>query len=68
MKTINDLKQEFADHIGSLDKTSMSLFELSAYADLLRKTDELFRPSYAETMASGIMAPFGAILGKKEEK
>ena len=64
MKTIADLKQEFVDHIATLDKSGMSLIELCNYADLLRKADDLFRPSYADMIASVGMAPF-AMFGKK---
>ena len=38
----------------------MSMYELCNYADLLRKADELFAPSYAEIIANGALAPFGA--------
>lgn len=54
MKTTAELKQEFVDYIATLDKANMSLVELSAYADLVRKADDLFKPSYAEMMANGI--------------
>lgn len=64
MKTIADLKQEFVDHIATLDKSSMSLVELGYYADLLHKTDELFKPSYADMMANVALSPF-AMFGKK---
>nr|DAM16866.1 MAG TPA: hypothetical protein [Caudoviricetes sp.] len=37
----------------------MSMYELCNYADLLRKADELFAPSYAEMIANGAFAPFG---------
>lgn len=60
MKTTADLKQEFIDHIATLDKANMSLAELSAYADLVRKADDLFKPSYAEMMANGLSPLFQA--------
>ncbi len=60
MKTVDELKQEFVDHIATLDKSEMSMYELCNYADLLRKADELFAPSYAEIIANGALAPFGA--------
>lgn len=60
MKTVDELKQEFVDHIATLDKREMSMYDLSNYADLLRKADELFAPSYAEMIANGSFAPFGA--------
>ena len=60
MKTVEELKQEFVDHIATLDKSKMSMYELSNYADLLRKADELFAPSYAEMIANGAFAPFVA--------
>lgn len=60
MKTVDELKQEFVDHIATLDKSKMSMYELSNYADLLRKADELFAPSYAEMIANGAFAHFGA--------
>lgn len=66
MKTINDLKQEFVEHLATLDKSTMSLYELSSYADLLRKTDDLFKPGFAESL--GVMPPFGALFGGKEGK
>ena len=60
MKTVDELKQEFVDHIATLDKSEMRMYELCNYADLLRKTDELFAPSYAEMIANGAFTPFGA--------
>ena len=65
MKTVDELKQEFVDHIATLDKSEMSMYELCNYADLLRKADELFSPSYAEIIANGALAPFGANQGKE---
>lgn len=59
MKTVDELKQEFVNHIATLDKSEMSMYELCNYADLLRKADELFAPSYAEIIANGALAPFG---------
>ena len=53
MKTIDDLKQEFVDHLAAMDKSEMSMFELSNYADLLYKADALFKPSYTDVLASG---------------
>ena len=64
MKTIADLKQELVDHIAMLDKSGMSLVELGYYADLLRKTDDLFKPNYEDMMASIALSPF-TMLGKK---
>nr|DAE19853.1 MAG TPA: hypothetical protein [Siphoviridae sp. ctVCm11] len=59
VKTVDELKQEFVEHIATLDKSEMSMYDLSNYADLLRKADELFAPSYAEMIANGAFAPFG---------
>lgn len=59
MKTVDELKQGFVDHIATLDKNEMSMYELCNYANLLRKADELFAPSYAEMIANGAFAPFG---------
>ena len=59
MKTVDELKKEFVDHIATLDKSKISMYELSNYADLLRKADELFAPSYAEMIANGAFTPFG---------
>ena len=59
MKTVDELKQEFVEHIATLDKSEMSMYELCNYADLLRKVDELFAPSYAEMIANGAFSPFG---------
>lgn len=59
MKTIDELKQEFVDHLATMDKSEMSMFELTNYADLLRKANELFAPSYAEMIANGTFAHFG---------
>ena len=60
VKTVDELKLEFVDHIATLDKSEMSMYDLSNYADLLRKADELLAPSYAEMIANGAFAPFGA--------
>lgn len=46
------LKEEFLEHLETMDKSKMSVYDLIAYADLLRKTDELFKPSYPEVMAN----------------
>ena len=51
MKTIEELKQEFVNHLATLDKDQMTLYELSCYVDLLRKADELFKPGYTDVMA-----------------
>lgn len=49
---IVELKKEFVNRIESLDKSSMGLCDLIAYADLLRKADDLFQPNYSEMMTS----------------
>lgn len=49
---IVELKKEFVNRIESLDKSSMRLCDLIAYADLLRKADDLFQPNYSEMMTS----------------
>ena len=64
MKTIADLKQELVDHIATLDKSSMSIIDLGYYAELLRKTDDLFKPSYEDMMAGFALSPF-TMFGKK---
>ncbi len=51
MKTIEELKQEFVNHLAGLDKSQMTLYELSCYVDLLRKADELFKLGYTDVMA-----------------
>lgn len=68
MKTVNDLKNDFVNHLETLKLSEMSLVELSAYADLLRKSDDLFKPSYTDYIMNGLNSPFGAIMGKKEAK
>lgn len=68
MKTIENLKQEFVDHIAGIDKSTMSVFELCNYAELLKKTDELFKPGYAEIMTNWVKSPlWNCCAGKKEE-
>jgi hypothetical protein len=68
MKTIDELKQEFVDHLAAMDKFEMSMVELANYADLLHKADALFKPSYTDVLASGFIPPFAATTWKKEEK
>jgi hypothetical protein len=68
MKTIDELKQEFVDHLAAMDKSEMSMVELTNYADLLHKADNLFKPSYTDVLASGFISPFAATTWKKEEK
>lgn len=68
MKTIDDLKQEFVDHLAAMDKSEMSMFELSNYADLLYKADALFKPSYTDVLASGFIPPLRQLLGKGGEE
>ena len=68
MKTIDELKQEFVDHLAAMDKSKMSMYELTNYADLLHKADALFKPSYTDVLASGFIPPFAATTWKKEEK
>lgn len=68
MKSVNELKQEFVDHIAALDKKAMSLAELSAYADLVRKADDLFKPSYMEMMANGISPLFSGCATERRGK
>lgn len=68
MRTVNELKTDFVNHLATLELPKMSLVELGAYADLLRKADDLFKPSYTDLLSNGALSPFGAIFGKKEEK
>lgn len=49
---IEKLKQEFVVRIEALDRSSMGLGDLIAYADLLKKASDLFQPSYSEMMTS----------------
>lgn len=68
MKTIEMLKQEFVDHIATIDKSKMSVYELCSYADLLKKADELFKPRYAEMMTTWANSPlWGCCTSKKED-
>lgn len=68
MKTIENLKQEFVDHIAGIDKSKMTVFELCNYAELLKKADELFKPGYAEIMTTWANSPlWNCCAGKKEE-
>lgn len=62
MKTIEELKQEFLNHLAEMDKSQMTLYELSCYVDLLRKADDLFKPGYTEVM-SGLAARLGNLAG-----
>lgn len=66
MKTIETLKQEFVDRISEIDKSNMSIFELCNYAELLKKADELFKPSYMDCITSAI-APIGSLCAGKKE-
>lgn len=66
MKTVETLKQEFIERIADVDKSNMSVFELCNYAELLKKADELFKPSYMEYMANAI-APLGNLCAGKKE-
>lgn len=68
MKTIDELKQEFVDHLAAMDKSEMSMFELTNYADLLHKADLLFKPDYVDMFAKGFVPPFAATTLTKEEK
>jgi hypothetical protein len=52
MKTIEELKNELVVRIEELDKSQMGLHDLICYADLLKKADDLFQPSYSEMMAA----------------
>ena len=68
MRTVNELKTDFVNHLATLDKSKMNIYELGNYADLLRKADDLFKPSYTDLLSNGALSPFGAIFGKKEGK
>lgn len=52
MKTIEELKNELVGRIEELDKRQMGLYDLICYADLLKKADDLFQPSYSEMMSA----------------
>ena len=54
MKTISELNQELVDHLGSMDKEEMNLVELSAYVDVLKKANELFKPDYVDMIMNGL--------------
>lgn len=68
MKTIDELKQEFLDYLATMDKSKMNMFELANYADLLHKTDLLFKPDYVDMFAKGFVPSFAATTLPKEEK
>ena len=67
MKTIETLKQELIDHLAGIDKTKMTVYELSVYAGLLNKVAELYQPTYAEIMAGLAKSPFTLCAGEKRE-
>lgn len=48
MATIAELKQEFVNHIATLDKSEMSLTDLRYYAELIKCADQLFESRRAK--------------------
>lgn len=55
------------DIVAGIDKSKMNIYELCNYAELLKKADELFKPSYAETLAGIGISHFGGYCTAKEE-
>lgn len=42
--TIWELKQDFVDYLGTMDKTKMNMVDLSVYANVLKLVDDMMRP------------------------
>ena len=57
---IEKLKNDFVSRVEALDRSSMGLGDLIAYADLLQKASDLFQPSHSEVMMS-LMSNVGCV-------
>lgn len=42
--TILELKQDFVDYLGAMDKTRMNMVDLNVYANVLKMVDDMMRP------------------------
>lgn len=54
MKTIEDLKNELMEHLGTLDKDKMGLTELHGYVDILRIVNDMMRKDPSEVLRESI--------------
>ena len=42
--TVTDLKQQFVDHLGSMDKEKMNMVDLNVYVNILKMVSDMDKP------------------------
>lgn len=48
--TLPELKQQFIDHIGSMDKSKMNMYDLSIYVNILKAVSDMSKPENTATL------------------
>lgn len=69
MATTKTIKKRYVEHISKMDLKSMSVYDLSTYADIIGKLASMEKPDITETLAKvcgGFNAPYVAPAEKKE--
>ena len=48
--TVPELKQQFIDHLGNLDKDKMNMYDLSIYVNILKTVSDMNKPDTTATL------------------
>lgn len=48
--TVHELKQQFIDHLGNLDKDKMNMYDLSIYVNILKTVSDMSKPDTTATL------------------
>lgn len=56
MKTIKELKDDLSDHLFSIDKTKLSMFDLRTYCEIIKLFDDMNKPGPDEFLKSTMQA------------
>lgn len=69
--TVKDLKQQFVDHLASMDKNKMSMTDLSLYSSIVRTLLDTERPDFSAScmeVLKNIYASKAGICAEKEDE
>lgn len=58
MVTVANLKEKMMNYLDSIDFTKMSIFDINNYVDVIKKLDEMEKPSIYDSL-SMVMNGFG---------
>lgn len=68
--TVTDLKQQFVDHLASMDKNKMSMMDLSVYSSIVRTLLDTERPDFSAScidVLKNIYASKADVCAEKED-